>query len=103
MIKLIKKFYHVQLIIYSILFFIKSTISLNIDDDLIETIKLDNGNLLILTYKENFYLANPNFTTIINTSNYCCFECSDDRKIFYFLKEDGGYILLYNGGILIFF
>ena len=39
------------------------------DNDLVETIKLENNNILVIT-KNRLYLVDPYFSIIINQTNY---------------------------------
>ena len=99
---LINEYFHSLFMIYFVLFAIQFSNSLFLDDnDIVESIKLSNGNFLLLSNYDKIYIIDPTFTEIINETNinnYYFNGCCHNNKIIYFSKEDGEYILYYNCG-----
>ena len=97
---LIKKFPHYKIVLYFILFLIKSSISFYyFGCGILNSIVLDNGNILLITECEELLIVNQSLS-IKNRTYYCCieeFENNNDaryNKVIIFPKEEGGYILL---------
>ena len=93
MIIFIKSYNFSSYILFFILFLFRSSISLiDIPNYIIETIQLENGNILLIsdTY---FYIVDPTFSRIINQTNYCCSYICVNNRIVHFSNEDGGYVL----------
>ena len=81
------------------IFYFKLSFSLFINDDYISvSIKLENGNFLLISRNNNrYYIVDSSLTKIIQTNSFNdYYGFCDNEKVEYFSKEDEGYILLLN-------
>ena len=93
MIIFIKRYYFSSYIIFFILFLTQFSISyINIQDNIFESIQLNNGNILLISVY-NYYIVDPSFTRVINQTEFYYFGSCDNNQIVHFPKEDGAYIL----------